>query len=192
MNIMDFLEQSGKKVKKSKTIKEKQVIPNKDQNKEISFNDLIVDIDKKRDSIIKDQESRKPKIKEYSDRIEYTFEGKTFTFCKEGYKLFEEDFCDEDSYKIIVDNNYLARENKINEGKNYFHRWLMKDEVEDLKNKNKCSYEDIQVHHKDSTTTNNKKDNLQPLTKKEHRKLHIKNKFKGSDSEFEDWSSRLD
>ena len=59
--------------------------------------------------------------------------------------------------------------------------------VEDFVKANKCSSDDVHVHHIDLTTTNNKKENLKVMTIEQHKKLHLRLKFDGTEKEFEEW-----
>ena len=77
------------------------------------FQDLVDNIESNRESIVKSQEENLPQVKGYGDRVEYLLKGVTFIFCKEGYRLFEDDFYKHKKYyDIIIDNDYLARQHK--------------------------------------------------------------------------------
>jgi hypothetical protein len=72
---------------------------------------------------------------------------------------------------------------KTSEG--YFSKILQElggDNVE-----NNCKEDEVHVHHKDLTTTNNKRKNLKVMFIDDHKKLHIREKFDESDKEFEEW-----
>ena len=147
-----------------KTKEEKSGGENKD------FKNLLENLEKNRSSIIKSLEENKPKTEEYEDRVEYTLKGAKFIFCKEGYKLFQEEFKNK-NYDIFVSDGYLARQHKKTESIDYFHRWFMKDEAEEFAEANGCSVEDVHVHHIDLTATNNKRENLKAMAAEEYSKL---------------------
>jgi len=148
---------------------------------------LIQDIEKNKSKIIAEQEFHKPIIKKRKNGAVLFFKGKKFLFCEEGFDKFEEYFQNEEYYKLVIKDNYLSREH-IEEGYiQYFHRWLMKYEVENFAEEQRVETRDIEVHHLDLTTTNNHIKNLKPLLKREHKKLHIRLKFEGSDEAYENW-----
>jgi len=160
------------------------------------FQDLVDNIEPNRESIIKSQKNDIPELRNYDDKVEYVFKGITFIFCKEGYRLFENDFYKHKKYyNIIIDNGYLAREHKEQDFVKHFHKWFMDDEVRKFAEVNKCPIREIHVHHIDLTTTNNKKENLKVMTIEEHKNLHFKlkarKKFIGTDKEFEEWYSKI-
>ena len=162
----------------------------------IKFQELIKNIEKNRKSLILEKEKREKIRRErkkkfskkveinvdiFDDRVEYFFGDILFIFDPEGYDLFEEKFNTFRS-KIIVykgkkDNSegYLS---KLIPGLHKplgFHRWLMSEEIEKFAKENNISNtKEIHVHHIDGNTTNNRKENLQVMTKKTHRKLHYK------------------
>lgn len=153
---------------------------------------LILDIEKNKPKIISEQEFHKPKIEVTKTGCSLFFKGKEFLFCKEGFEIFEEDFLNEVYYKLIVDEGYLARKHNEQEYIQYFHRWLMKEEIGDFVEEIGVETEDVEVHHIDLTTTNNRVNNLKPMLKKDHEKLHIRLKFVGSNDSFENWYEKKD
>jgi len=148
----------------------------------------LEDVKKNRTKIISDKEFNTPLLETKADDSGIlSFKGKKFLFCREGIQWFEEDFVNEKYYDLIVDGGYLAREHKERHFIQRFHRWVMKDEVDDFAIENECPNDGVQVHHKDLTTTNNKIKNLKPMLTEDHKKLHIRLKFDGSDDAFDEW-----
>jgi hypothetical protein len=115
----------------------------------------------------------------FDDRVEYFIGNTIFTFDREGYDLFEAKF-DTFRSKIIVykgeetsSEGYLCRLLPGLKKPLSFHRWLMLKEIEKFAKENDIEdLRTIHVHHKDLDTTNNRKNNLQVMTKEAHRKLH--------------------
>lgn len=154
------------------------------------FKILIDNIEPNRELIIKEQEAKIPKVKEYDDKIKYIFNGITFIFCKEGYNLFEEKFKNS-YYTIFIDDGYLARQHNITLFTEHFHRWIMDEEVERLAEELVSSKKDIHVHHKSGVYDKNGKydnrlDNLEVLYKDNHAQRH------GFDTweEFQEWRTK--
>jgi hypothetical protein len=123
--------------------------------------------------------------------------GINFIFCKESLRRFNEEF-GENGWEIDYDINqkykvpYLVRrKGKIIE---FFHRWLMLGKVEKYAETRHCKTEEVEVHHRNTKTNDNRMSNLQVLTRDEHFELHRKMRAKekwignhGDDKGFEDW-----
>jgi hypothetical protein len=118
--------------------------------------------------------------------------GITFTFDKETYKKFEEDFSNERGWEISYDDKgcYLWRIKK-NGYYEYFHRWLMQDEIDKFAKKHNLKTSDVIVHHKNHIHTENRMLNLGLMSRKEHDKYHKKEKafqkWNGTRQAFEEW-----
>jgi len=180
-NLINYWEKERKEDEIKLLEKRKGELQNKKETIEIKkinsqFQDLVDNIEPNRKSIIKFQENNLPKVKEFNDKVEYTFKGITFIFCKEGYRLFNEEFNDK-YHHIIINKGYLSREHN---GHDYpycldikeFHRWFMRDEVKKLANELECSEKDIHVHHKNEKKWDNTLNNLEILHKDNHAKKH--------------------
>jgi membrane-bound metal-dependent hydrolase YbcI (DUF457 family) len=169
-----------------KNREKKPIVKKKEKEKKSQFNEMVDNLEKNRSKIIKEKEDAKPKIEKDGETIKLKFRNKTFLFDQEGYDLFEEDF-DKPNYSIVIKEGYLSRENKQTGGVKAFHRWLMQKEIENFCMENNCKEDELQVHHLDLTTTNNKRENLKVMLIEDHHKLHIREKFNGSNEEFEEW-----
>lgn len=176
------------------TNKEKKIIQKrgkdkpikKEKDKKSQFKEMVDNLENNRAKIMKEKEDAKPKIEKDGETIKFKFRNKTFLFDQEGYDLFQEEFS-KPNYSIKIEKGYLSRENKQTGGIKAFHRWLMQKEVESFCMDNDCKEEEVQVHHLDLTTTNNKRENLKVMLIEDHHKLHVREKFDGSDEEFEFW-----
>lgn len=152
-------------------------------------------------SLIKaEQERQKLKKQERIDEyfITKNINGLNFVFCKESYKRFKEEFNMpgwEVDYDIssIKNKGYLLRRNK--DKTQYFHRWLMQDEIDNFVNKRKCDESNVEVHHRGINDLHSRRDNrlcnLKVMSVVEHEELHKKEKafqkWVGSRTKFEEW-----
>lgn len=144
--------------------------------------------------IIKTTQKQVPPISESPNRIVENISGITFTFDKETYKKFKEEFSnnEEEDWKIDYDNKgcYLWRI-KNNGYYEYFHRWLMQDEIDKFAKKYHLKTSDVIVHHKNHIHTDNRMSNLGLISRKEHNEHHFKEKayqnWTGSRESFEKW-----
>ena len=132
------------------------------------------------------------KLNKPFNRIVKNIVGINFTFDKESYDLFLKEFSNELEYEISYDDVgcYLIR--KKDKGYfEYFHRWLMMEEIEDFAKKKCLSTRNVIVHHKNHEHTDNRRANFILMTKKEHHDYHKKEKaysnWRGNRGEFEDW-----
>ncbi len=82
-------------------------------------------------------------------------------------------------YKLILENGYLARKN--NEKMEFFHRFVMKEELEAKGNH-------LHVHHKDGNKLNNKKENLELIEKEKHFQHHPSQKYNRS---YSTWCEKV-
>jgi len=129
-----------------------------------------------------------------SDRITKNVLGITFTFDKETYKKFQEEFSnnEDEDWEIDYDDNgcYLRRIKK-NGYYEYFHRWLMQEEIEKFAKKYNLKTSDVIVHHRNHIHTDNRMSNLGLVSRKEHNEHHKKEKaylgWKGTRESFEKW-----
>lgn len=172
----------AERAEKERRIRERKNWEQAQEYKRKANKKLLQDIDKNRSKIISEQEFNKPKIRITKTGGILFFKGKKFLFCEEGFERFQEDFLNEEDYILVVDEGYLARKNREQDYIQYFHRWLMREDIEDF-----LVNDEVEVHHIDLTTTNNKISNLKPMLKEDHEKLHIRLKFGGSDESFENW-----
>ena len=155
--------------------------------KEKQNHQLILDIEKNRDKIIAEKEFNTPVINRKNNGGVLCLRGEKFLLCEEGLRMFERDFQNDDYYTIIIKDDYLAREHDERGFIQFFHRWLMQEAVREFAEEQEIERNDIEVHHVDLTTTNDKIKNLNPMHKDDHKKLHIRLKFNGSDEDFEEW-----
>ena len=138
--------------------------------KKSKIEELISNVRKEREELVKEREKNAPKFEESGDVVKCNFRGKTFLLDKEGYKFFKNEFIIFGGLSII--NNYLAIDNPANDWIIFFHREFMRIEREDFCLENNCEGKDIVVHHVDFSTTNNRKENLKVMFEKEHKKIH--------------------
>ena len=93
--------------------------------------------------------------------------------------LFEREF-NTPEYTLIITYSkgdyYLARENKETGHIDWFHRWLMSKEVDDFCIRNNCKVDNVKVHHIYRNTWDNRKAHLKVMTKKEHDRIHGRDK----------------
>jgi hypothetical protein len=188
-----LLENAKKQKEKQQREEKKQKIlleedrKQKEEHKHENYQDLISNIDKDRDKIITDQEFHKPKIKKEEDCYILSFKGKEFLLCEKGHEFFEDGFVNDKYYDLVINDGYLGRKHKEEGYIQYFHRELVREKIEELAKKNLYSFDDIEVHHIDLTRTNDKVENLKPLFHLDHKRLHFRLKFDGTDEEFETW-----
>lgn len=127
-----------------------------------------------------------------TNRIVKHILGINFVFDKNSYKLFSEEFANEGGWEISYDDQgcYLVRRKK-NGYFEYFHRWLMKDEIEKFAKKMNLLTRDVIVHHRNHQHTDNRVNNLALVTREDHHTYHRKErayeKWRGSRQEFEKW-----
>lgn len=147
---------------------------------ENGYKQLIENLEKPeiREQVIKEKQEREFKVLDRNDKedlIATTFEKLTFFFDKEGFEIFNEDF-NVKGYSLCLvhsqNGEYLARVNKETEREDLFHRFFMKDEIEDFYSKKDVEYKNIVVHHVNFSEKDNRKLNLQVMTKEEHDILH--------------------
>lgn len=139
------------------------------------FKSLLADLEEHRTEIVQDKEDRKLKIFEKDEENYFIqLDKKVFVFDEEGWSFFQEEF-NMPKYELSVEyernSYYLIRKDKKTGIKYSFHRLFMNSEIEDFCMKNNCEPCDVEVHHKHSSG-NNRKDNMEVLTFKEHRKRH--------------------
>ena len=115
-------------------------------------------------------ESLVPEIKE--KLIYKRIKGKFFVFDNESLKEFE-DFSD-NLHNVILIKGYLARELKGDKTyTTFFHEWLMREKVEEFKEKNEIWGKwKVHIHHITFCKRINVKKYLKILTDEEHNKLH--------------------
>ncbi|MCK5043703.1 hypothetical protein KAR52_01735 [Candidatus Pacearchaeota archaeon] len=171
---------SKKEEKRKKRIKQKEV------HKKSKFKVLLDNLETNREAIIEKNKELKPQFEdENSDEIKCKFMKMTFLFDREGFKFFRDIF---NNYgRLAVINRYLAIDEEANEWIPYFHRSFMQNDIEGFCMENNCEHNEVEVHHIDFSTTNNKKKNLQVMFIADHKKLHIREKFNGTDKQFEVW-----
>lgn len=109
--------------------------------------------------------------KDFDKIITKKIKGHYFIFDKESleeYKKF-----DDYLFNITIINGYLAREMKCDKEKiTFFHEWLIREQVEEFKEKYKLfGKNDIEVHHITMCKRINIKKYLQPHLKKDHRTI---------------------
>ncbi len=125
---------------------------------------------KGREAIIKEGGKNTPKFEVGDNEVKCNFKGKTFLLDKKGYEFFYREFVINGG--LSIKNDYLAIDNPANKYILFFHRRFMRIEIEDFCSENNCEGKDVVVHHRDFTTTNNKKENLKVMFEHEHKKLH--------------------
>lgn len=126
----------------------------------------------------KEENLKNGKVIILSDYVEFIFEGKSFFFCKDGFKMFQKEL-DNKFVIISVDNRGYLHRHLVNNESNEemfhmdIHRMLMYEKVKELREKLNCLIEDIHVHHiGGGIPNNNKLSNLDVLHKDEHAKRH--------------------
>lgn len=102
------------------------------------------------------------------------FRGELFLFDEEGIKKFKEEFYIS-PYKLSIEykKNYFYLVRVYPNGYiEYFHSWFMMPEKEEFREKNHLDKWDVVVHHKKVNPWNNRRENLQVMTRTEHDILH--------------------
>lgn len=116
-----------------------------------------------------------PQIQLSEEGIFCVWNKEIFLFDKEGFELFQQQFCVPD-YELVKgitkSGNYLARRKFGEINCEFFHRWFMHKEVFNFRKDNYLEGSEIVVHHKNFNTSINTRDNLQVMTRKEHDLLH--------------------
>ncbi len=125
---------------------------------------------REREAFIKERGKNTPKFEVGDNEVKCNFKGKTFLLDKKGYEFFYKEFVINGG--LSIKNDYLAIDNPANKYILFFHRRFMRIEIEDFCKENNCEGKDVVVHHRDFTTTNNKKENLKVMFEHEHKKLH--------------------
>jgi hypothetical protein len=169
-------------------ISEPKIIPEIKQEhkireiKESKFKRDLQYLKENKDKIIKEKKENELRVvpSDSPNLCYIRFKNKLFSFDKEGFDLLQEEF-NQEPYELIIKKEktknggeafYLARENK-NTGKiDFFHRWIMRKEIEDFCLEYNCKQEEVVVHHKNFNPIFNEKDNLQVITITEHNKIH--------------------
>lgn len=101
-----------------------------------------------------------------------------FIFDSETYEIFKSSFfCG--TFEIIVENGYLARKNKNKV--EFFHRFLMDDELWIIGKIN-------HVHHINGDKKDNRRKNLQIISKEEHFAQHDKERY---DKAYQTWMDKV-
>jgi len=180
--IYENLQEEHKKIIQKRE-KEKPI--KKINEEKPQFQKLLEDLETNRWEIIKQKEYDFPKIERGKDCIKCKLKGITFLLDEKGYNFFNEKFIISSYGKVTIKDNYLAL--KQDNSFSYFHRWFMQEEVKDFCAKNDCDPKEVHVHHIDLTKTNNKKENLKVMFIEDHKKLHHRERFNGSDEKFEEW-----
>lgn len=138
---------------------------------------LIENIEKNRGQIIKEQTENELKIIpfENGEDICISLKKKNFQIDKSDYIIFENEFnLPEYTLSVHYSENlyYLVRINKYTGQEEYFHRFLMKKEIEDYCLNKGYTKIEVVVHHRDFCEWNNKRTNLQVMSVKEHNEIH--------------------
>ncbi|MCH7568736.1 MAG: hypothetical protein IIA87_04920 [Nanoarchaeota archaeon] len=127
----------------------------------------------------------------YKGSILLLIRGKEFLFDKETADKFKNKF--NVRGEAYVDKGYLLRKN-LYKKKESFHRWLMKEEIEEFVKQKDIQEKYVEVHHKNLKCTDNRQRNLECREKKDHRALHMEEKaweiYRKTKQEF--WSSGVD
>ncbi len=155
-----------------KTKEPEQIYEKKDQK----FSQLIKNIEENRDSIIKEKQENELKvIPSDLDGVCLSLKKKLFLLDNEGFELFREKF-NLPEYTLFISYSkkgyYLARRNNETDKEEFFHRFLMKKEIEDFQLERGCLFEEIVVHHDNFEEWDDRKENLKIMTKEEHDILH--------------------
>jgi len=167
---MDYLEQHRDEIiKDNEEARVYQEVEQKRQEMEPSrLKELII---KKRQKakVIKE----KSEIFFGDDLVLYALKDTELFFDNISFDLFNTEFLKEGEELIITDCQYLAKREKEDNGKRiiYFHRWLMSKELQKFASSISNNFE-IVVHHMNEDTLDNRKSNLQIMTKEEHLKIH--------------------
>lgn len=104
--------------------------------------------------------------------------------CKKNYK-YKRNF---HLFKLSTINGYLCRINIKTKKEEFFHRYLMKDEIKKFKEKNLVGDELIHVHHKNENINYNTKKNLDVMTEAQHQSLH---KTIGKNRAYVTWCEKV-
>lgn len=149
----------------------------KKKEKHKQYLQLIESIEKNREQIIKEEKENKLKIIPFENGkdICISLNKKLFVIDKEDYNIFEDEFnLSEYTLSVHYSENgyYLVRINEHTGKEDFLHRFLMQKEIEDYCLENDYEEKEVVVHHKNFYEWNNKRENLQIMSKKEHNKLH--------------------
>lgn len=90
-------------------------------------------------------------------------------------------------YSLITKNGYLARIDKITKKIEYFHRFLMNEEINTFANVADYTLNEVHVHHQNENICDNRKSNLTIMSKEEHREHHHE---VGQSRAFDTWCSK--
>ena len=112
-----------------------------------------------------------PEVKD--EAIYLNIEGKYFVFDEESKREFDK--FNNDLFKIIIKNGYLARHFKGQDDSKaeFFHEWLMREEIEKFREKNEIWKKGkVHVHHLTYCKRINIQKYLKILTEEKHNIFH--------------------
>lgn len=76
------------------------------------------------------------------------------------------------NFELDTENDCLLRIYKSTGKRDFFHRWLMLNEIKEFCNKNNYHTTNVEVHHKNHLKNHNYKYNLKVMSESEHRSHH--------------------